>query len=1414
MKPRIRLLPLGVCLGWIAATLANGAATLAADEVNFAVTELTVSENGVVSTEVLRTGGTGQLTVQFQLGGTATLGLDYDPPIEEGITVYQDSDRGYFYLWMRDDADEEPPETLEIRLVPGPGYTVGAAGTLVVTITDNDPSVTLGAPEPTGAEAGPTAGRFEVTRTGDLNRQFVVNYEVGGDAVPGADYTPLPGQITFAAGQASVSIPVEVRDDAVRDGDRVVTVTLVAGPIYTLGAPASAAVVIADNESPNRMPVVRIAEPATGTLYSTETEVAVVASAEDPDGVVSRVALYDNGRKLDETPAAPYRWNVRLAPGVHTLVAVATDGLGGVGHSVPVGLRVGCPSPPDSAVYAGSVPVPGASSPTAHGDSMGPIFSRDGRWLAFVSQAGNLVEGDSATSGLGGWMDVFVHDLETGANTLASVNQFGSAGGNGNSVAPELSADGRHLVFQSRADDLAAADANGQTDVFWRDLRSGTTRLISANVSGDASGNGPSGAASLSDDGQTVVFESLATDLVAGDGNRLSDVFVRDVANNETRLVSVARTGSGSGNGASTEPRVSADGQRVAFLSTATDLVTGVGSNSRHVYLVNRASEATFWASTNAARLWQQAFRSLPTALTCFNAALSADGRYVAFCVGPAGSGSTPGVLVIRHDWATGVSDLVASNALPYAAARLTESGPALSRDGQRLVYTAGGNTAVAGVYLWDTTDRTLRLVSVNAAGDRPAAGTASSPHLSADGRVVTFLSNSPDLVGGIGNGVFQLYARDVSEGRTRLVSARFTGLGVGESDLLLPALSPDGARVAFATRDEAVVTGDANEACDVFVRDLASERTTLISAHASGLAPASPNGPSGLTGVSITPTGQFVAFTSQATDLVAGDTNGVGDVFVRDVTRAVTTLISVNQAGAPANGTSEQPTVSADGQRVAFLSRATDLTPFSPLGYAQVYVRDLELGRTELASLNRLGAAAGRGDCQAPILSADGRWVTFVSTASDLAANDTSSTDDLFLRDLAGRVTTRILVGNTFTPMYRTYLPLALPVFTNILQFPGGNVTNIWPGVWFVMGTTLMSPRSTNLYFYDHNRRTNLTAGAVVSLPFVSQGGRFAAYASYTNGANQFFVYDMVEARIITPFGAMPAGSLPLDLSTVAASVSADGRRVAFTSRLPLDADRDLNGASDVYLYDTATRRLDLVSRNRQDTLAGNGHSTAPLLGADGRLLAFRSEATDLVFEPLAGANLFIRDLDTGRTWCAAPPPDGLASGSQPSLPVFSSDAQTLLFTSRVGLTPNDLNGYRDVFVLPLHPTCPVDADSDALDDDWEWANFGGFDRDGSGDLDADGLDDRDEFHAGTSPSDPASVLRVWAAVLDGTRVRLTWPAVPGRKYRIEHRDDLGEATWEVSLPELRATQPQLTYDEAILPAHPRFYRILVLAP
>jgi Tol biopolymer transport system component len=313
-------------------------------------------------------------------------------------------------------------------------------------------------------------------------------------------------------------------------------------------------------------------------------------------------------------------------------------------------------------------------------------------------------------------------------------------------------------------------------------------------------------------------------------------------------------------------------------------------------------------------------------------------------------------------------------------------------------------------VFVRDLDTGLTTLVS-RASGASGAAGSSSShtPSISADGRYVAFVSGATNLSPDDPSSDADVYVRDRQTNTTILVS-RASGPGGAKANAhpsSFPSISADGRYVAFASNGSNLVPGDTNNATDIFVRDLQADTTTLVS-RADGLTGALADSTS--VNPAISADGGHVAFESDAGNLDAEDTDSLKDVYVRDLGAGTTTLASraPGPAGADGNGSSYFPSISADGDVVGFNSEATNLSPDDPgAGTVDYYVRDLGAATTTLES--RASGSAGakaNGTVFEGGLSADGTLAVFASTATNLHPADTGTTYDVYVRDLAGAVT------------------------------------------------------------------------------------------------------------------------------------------------------------------------------------------------------------------------------------------------------------------------------------------------------------------------------------------------------------------------------------------------------------------------
>jgi Tol biopolymer transport system component len=298
--------------------------------------------------------------------------------------------------------------------------------------------------------------------------------------------------------------------------------------------------------------------------------------------------------------------------------------------------------------------------------------------------------------------------------------------------------------------------------------------------------------------------------------------------------------------------------------------------------------------------------------------------------------------------------------------------------------------------------------------GGAPAGGVSVNPSVSADGRLVVFESTARNLVAsGCTDGESHVFLRDRATGRTRCISIAPNG-APGNGPSTRPAISGDGRVVAFVSAARNLVAAGCRLGIAyIFVRHLETEVTSCVSVG-PGSVPA--DAPSAAPAISAD--GMRIAFASPATTLGDGCPGGVAQVFVHDRATGSTSCVSVGVGGEQGDGTSGAPTLSADGQVVAFESLAVNLVRAGCTlgGMFQVFVRDLVAGTTGCASVTPLGSA-GAGASRAPALSADGRVVAFASAAIDLAAPCTTGIPQVFVRSLLLALTRCISVSPTGEP-------------------------------------------------------------------------------------------------------------------------------------------------------------------------------------------------------------------------------------------------------------------------------------------------------------------------------------------------------------------------------------------------------------
>lgn len=364
--------------------------------------------------------------------------------------------------------------------------------------------------------------------------------------------------------------------------------------------------------------------------------------------------------------------------------------------------------------------------------------------------------------------------------------------------------------------------------------------------------------------------------------------------------------------------------------------------------------------------------------------------------------------------------------------------------------------------------------------------------------------------------------------------------------------ISSDNRYIVFNSDSTNIVLNDTNLSTDVFVRDTVMNTTTRVSVDSSGV---EGDGDS-LLG-SISSDGRYVTFISNATNLVADDTNGTQDIFVHDNVLGTTTRVSVNSNGDESNDYSTMPTISGDGKYVVFESIATNLVSGDTNGRTDIFIHNIKSGVTTRVSLGNDGNE-GNFDSYFSSVSSDGRYVVFYSNSSNFVVNDTNSMEDVFVRDTVDNTTTRVSVSSA--------------------------------GV-----------------------------EAFGSSPSISANGRYVVFASQAtnlvsgnnSGFNQIYMHDMQTGA--TTKVSVDSNGLEGNNFSSSTSISDDGRYVVFHSLSTNLVSGDTNGFMDIFLHDNTTNETVRISI-KTDGTESNGESENGSVSPDGTKVAFTSLATNLI--------------------------------------------------------------------------------------------------------------------------------------------------------------------------------------------------------
>lgn len=737
------------------------------------------------------------------------------------------------------------------------------------------------------------------------------------------------------------------------------------------------------------------------------------------------------------------------------------------------------------------------------------------------------------------------------STSIAALNTSG-----GNTTVAGASADGRYVLLLSSADNLVPGDSNEHVDAIRVDRQTGARVLVSRSTAAQA--NGPTLRAAISGDGRYVAFESAASNLVPGDNNGLADVFWKDQQSGTIRRIGAINRETGYS--PLLRLQLSADGQHLLMEGWARDWLPGTPAAVRPLVAT--------WSGALASPL--DAF--LPPSAVAFDTSLSGDGR----CLGWAGSFANSSVVQVQlYELDTQINTLLSRTQTGGAPGASSSSNTVVSADCNSLAFVTSASGIATGqvgsaVIVWR---RNQAVVHASVAPDG-AAG------------VIESMTASPSMQR-------LIFARNL------FPSIRLESVTLGDSNsVIVNSLWNNFAEVILDNGTVATSTftivdpTDRNAISDaLFLPDIGSTNGTWLSSPDPAQAPqAIANGASMLAVASRD--GDLIAFDSEASNLVPGDTNNRADVFVRNLRTGITQRIT-QPSGTEFNGVSDVIDMSENGQFVLFRSCATNVVSGDSNAQCDQFLWDRNANQIERINVGSDGAQSDR---EVPVLlfqagqiSADGRYVLFISQASNFSPLAGNS-PQLYLRDRQTGTTTLLSTGSTppnggaFFPMmsangdfvvfssFASNLPLSCGIYGRVL--PSGPLQCV-----VVESAGLLGLSRDGRYVHaningllvrldrrDGSRQTIVGPPSNSTPPqTVGRSARFSSFLTQSTQGNtpirKIYMHDAETGQT----------SLVGDAPDLSLSIYANGRTLSSTTARWTSSDS--NGISDIYVED---KRLD----------------------------------------------------------------------------------------------------------------------------------------------------------------------------------------------------------------------------------------------
>ncbi len=814
---------------------------------------------------------------------------------------------------------------------------------------------------------------------------------------------------------------------------------------------------------------------------------------------------------------------------------------------------------------------------------------------------------------------LFLLQLFLGATERISVDNDNIDIHSGNAVLESVvTPDGRYVVFLTYAS--LAGETNGKCNVFVKDMISGVIERISIADNGDIPNDG-SREIDISDDGRYVVFQSDATNLIPDDTNDNTDVFLFDRQTHHIKCISKG------GDSWSTEPDISGNGEYVVFETTSTNLAPHGATPPNggiHIYDIDDGSIVHVIRKDDTSE-YPDSFSRYPHITT--------DSNYIIFNSyaenlvdeDEADGEEEPDLFVF--DTRTGDIKRIDVRA---SSSSMIPTQSSISDDGRYVVFSSTIDGTVAGddnekedVFIYDTSTDTLSLMIENS----PKANY--NPIISADGNFIAYILVTP--VDEDTNN-YDAYLYDRVNDTHQLISKNSKGENFDKSTWEA-FVSADGSFVSLITRSTNITPYDIYNNRDVFLLNRSTSSVQLVSGHTPNS-----NGSSGDI-VSLSADGRYVAFSSNATNLVLNDNNDKKDIFVKDRRSGTMQLVSINSDGTQGNSDSTNPSISDDGRYITFESFSDTLTSGDTNSKTDIFLHDRQNHTTILVSKN--GSTESNDHSIRANISANGRYIVFKSDASNLVADDDNDRQDIFLKDM-----------NTDT-------------------------------------IELISIASDGT---QANGQVNMSAT-------VSADGRYVSFRSNSssltsvdlNSKPNIFLRDRT-AQTTTCISVPYDGSV-IDGYTYNPTISDDGSSVVFESRATNLVAGDTNGYNDIFVYSLATQEISRITAN-----SNNDHSYGTSISANANFIAYRSGASSIVTGDTNSLfDAFIYDRDANVTTRV-----NLNNESEQALggttynPSISADGSTVAYMSNANnLVKSDNNNRGDIFVSnnPYHKNTATSA-------------------------------------------------------------------------------------------------------------------------